>query len=160
MNREALYHKTVDILYQAYFNDTLEHGQCTSFAIGNIVAANCGFNFEHTVHGLLWFSASGRHEIAFWDYVFSTVNNHQAIYPDKAEEIHIKKQIDSTGYPWQELAQIEFAFETAPAGLSKADRMFNGLVAVLEVLKQLHEVVDISADIHRFETHRLTRTLV
>lgn len=51
-----------------------------------------------------------------------------------------KKQIDATGYSWQELARVEYAFESAKKGESADDWMFNGLMAVLDVLADIHGV--------------------
>lgn len=42
MKRPELYQKTVDILVKAYFDDTLQHGNCYACAVGNIIAGNCG----------------------------------------------------------------------------------------------------------------------
>jgi hypothetical protein len=51
-----------------------------------------------------------------------------------------KEQIDATGYTWQELARIEYAFERAPMSHSREDHVFNGLMAVVDVLCQIHEM--------------------
>src|SRR5688572_25079170 len=42
MKNKPLYHKTVDILVQAYFDDTLVSGHQCGCAVGNLVAANMG----------------------------------------------------------------------------------------------------------------------
>jgi hypothetical protein len=51
-----------------------------------------------------------------------------------------KVQIDATGYTWQELARIEYAFERAPMSYTREEHVFNGLMAVIDVLSQIHEV--------------------
>jgi hypothetical protein len=42
MIKEPLYHKTIGILVDAYFDDTLQHGNCSACAVGNLVAAAKG----------------------------------------------------------------------------------------------------------------------
>lgn len=144
-----LYNKTVDILFQAYYNDTLRHGDCYFCAVGNMVAAGCNFNFvsgmwDETIHA--------------WDDVFMTFND--AMYQRIHENNYVgeaKRQIDSTGYHWKDLSKIEYAFETADKGDSEEDYMFNGLVAVLEVLKQIHEIDDDTDQVERFTAHHKVR---
>lgn len=148
MNRPELYKKTTDILFAAYFNDTLENGICTACAVGNIIAANMGYSFSKKC----WISNQQQLMITEWDTVFITLGGSQKINPTQYRD-EAKKQIDSTGYHWQELAKIEFAFETADKGNSDEDYMFNGLVAVLEVLKSIHQVEDITPDLTRFRNH-------
>lgn len=123
MLKPELYQRTVDILVKAYFEDTLRHGDCSACAVGNLV--NYGKPKE------TW----------EWASVFYTGGMGQELFPcnyiGKA-----KDEIDSTGYTWQELAKIEYAFETAPKGISNDEWMFNGLMAVIDVLDQIHENTD------------------
>jgi hypothetical protein len=51
-----------------------------------------------------------------------------------------KFEIDSTGYSVKDLAKIEFAFETAQKGNTEDDWMFNGLMAVIDVLAEIHNI--------------------
>lgn len=123
MKNPELYNRTVDILVQAYFNDTLRHGNCSACAVGNIIKANGGFKG--------FFSN--------WAEVFMTVEGQQGICPENYEG-DAKSEIDSTGYAWQDLAKIEKSFESAKG--IKDEKMFNGLMAVIEVLDQIHENTD------------------
>ena len=167
MNRPELYRKTVDILYQAYFNDTLEHGKCVACAVGNIIRVNIGASISDTPFdtgkfvGDRQFLVDNQLQAPVWALVFMTMCNTrvQDVNPGEFRGL-AAQQIAATGYPWQELAKIEYAFETANKGSSDEDYMFNGLVSVLEVLKELHKVDDNSEDIYMFQSHRLTRTLV
>lgn len=167
MNRPDLYHKTVDILFDAYFNDTLKHSSCTKCAVGNIVAANMNLSvvdeyyFKGSDHeGCTQFiTKSGEIFPPYWQRVFVTRNGRDKVVNPVNLTGKALEQINATGYPWQELARIEYAFETAPRGSNAEDYMFNGLVAVLDVLKQLHEIDDNAADIARFEAHRLARCI-
>lgn len=151
MIREQLYKKTVDILFDAYFKGTLEHSDCNACAVGNIVAANCDeYVTQNRGFG--------------WPRVFTTVTNsdgsHQQIITPDNYDGEAKRQIEVTGYSWKQLAKIELAFETADKGTSDEDYMFNGLVDVLEVLKEIHQVEDEPAQTSktRFENHYATLT--
>lgn len=139
MNRENLYHKTVDILVQAYFNDTLEHDNCFACAVGNIVASGCNIELEKT-HGfsaVTWNSL----QLPYWKTVFLTGDCTQRVNPQNYKGI-AKKQIDATGYSWEQLAIIEYAFESAIKGNSSEEYMFNGLMSVIEALDEIHENKD------------------
>jgi hypothetical protein len=146
MKNEQLYKKTVDILVDAYFNDTLQNQNCYACAVGNIVAANIGMEFEkipdpYFVEKVVWPNteypgAEG------WAKVFcSTVPGYQRLSPDYYCG-EAKRQIDSTGYSWHELAQIEKSFEIATKGRQGDVFMFNGLMAVIDVLDEIHENKD------------------
>jgi len=178
-NRIELYNKTVDILYQAYFNDTLEHGNCCACAVGNIIAANMGKTFERVFDTVAstrprerwaWVGEKYPGEISRdfpdlrvergWGSVFYTNDEGRqrfyiGKYFGKAAE-----QIDSTGYQVKELARIEKAFETVGGSQSPEDRMFDGLVAVLETLKKIHEIDDNEDIIQKFSQHRKDKEAV
>lgn len=151
MNRPELYKKTVDILFQAYFNDTLKHGDCSACAVGNICLGN---GIER-----IWMGIVGSKNNAVWGEVFRTnsVKRKQFIFEENYKGV-AKEVIDVTGYKWQELARIEKAFELADKGSSEEDHMYNGLVAVLDVLKEIHEVEDDSQEQIRFKQHYQTLT--
>jgi hypothetical protein len=148
MNRPELYKKTVDILYQAYFNNTLEHGNCKACAVGNLVACNSGYRIARMLNGkLLWLDRTGRKVDSTWGDVFRTPP--KRLFRSQKQIIDLENffgssesQILSTGYNVDELARIEFSFETASKGKSDEDYMYNGLAAVLEVLKQIHNITD------------------
>lgn len=137
MIKEALYNKTVGILVDAYFNDTLRHGSCSACAVGNIVAAN----LEIKVFPKGGWSRS----LPYWSdvHIIDSLTHEQIFFEDghlyRKEGI---EQIKTTGYTPEQTAQIEYAFETASQGNSKEDWMFNGLMAVIEVLDKIHENTD------------------
>lgn len=167
MINEPLYKKTVDILYQAYFNDTLEHGNCYACAVGNIVAGNCGYEFKqarnycdqplgvHTGCGNLFWNKDNyfNDNATYYALNFGSDDNEPTLAADD--------QIKSSGYSLFQLHLIEKAFESVTAvneGLPKYtdEEMFNGLVAVLEVLKEIHQVTDddlITTNHKRFSDH-------
>ena len=145
MKNEQLYNKTIDILVQAYLNDTLAHGTFTACAVGNICAANMGtevVKLDGSRNKFKW----ANHHIApsmgsGWPLVFVTSEYCQRINMDEFAFL-AEKQIKSTGYAVLELAQIEFAFETASKGNSSDEWMFNGLMAVIDVLDKIHDNTD------------------
>jgi hypothetical protein len=52
----------------------------------------------------------------------------------------IRKQINSTGYTWRELMEIEKAFELGTMNKEVNDKsQFDGLMAVVECLDKIHE---------------------
>lgn len=136
MKRPELYNKTVDILVQAYFNDTLVHGNQCGCAVGNIVAANCGIRIKGKGDNLHWTVPSMISGDAIWfTYIQGDImNDHDG---EKAE-----KQISITGYNVSDIIHIERAFENALFGNSDDEWMFNGLMAVIDVLDQIHENTD------------------
>lgn len=133
MENPELYYKTVDILVQAYFNDTLRHGKCTACAVGNLVAYHMGYTYNYN---LGWSEGNSK-----WTSVFYTVFGEQYIMPIGYNG-DAKVEIESTGYQWEELAKVEYAFECAPYGKNDDEWMFNGLMAVIEALDQIHENTD------------------
>jgi hypothetical protein len=144
MKNKELFDKTIGILVNAYLNNTLVHNNCCACAVGNIIAANMQIKYDPY---LKW---TGR-QLA-WSKVFVSM-------PFKSDQIqrpwaytgNAKEQIDATGYAWTDLALIEAAFERAPKGTNKDERMFNGLMAVVDVLCQIHELDE--------KTKRVTKEL-
>jgi hypothetical protein len=130
MNKPELYQKTVDILVDAYFNDTLAHGNPCGCAVGNIVAANMGFKYKRIKSEI-------EYEDNVWPEWFGAVCKAFQISEDDQD-----LQIASTGYAADEIIEIEYAFENAYSGNSDDEWMFNGLIAVIEVLDQIHGNTD------------------
>lgn len=155
MINESLYKKTVDILYQAYFNDTLVHGNCHACVIGNLVAANTSRKYC-LVRGELRWSDDVELITDSWYRVFGTLFTGYRYMKLENYEGEARDQIEATGYHLIDLDKIECAFEKSNKGGTPEDYMFNGLVAVLEVLKQIHQVTDedlITTNHKRFSDH-------
>lgn len=156
MNRPELYNKTVDILVQAYMNDTLQHGNCHACAVGNLVAANCGYNMGQLG---LWYR-NGLLVVSSWPNVHCVNEDGQYLnfcnYTGEAKE-----QIDATGYSPIETAGIELAFEsTRENGNTDDERMFNSLLAVIDYLDKIHENEDATItnqSKQKFHDHRVSR---
>lgn len=137
------FENSVDVLVKAYLNDELEHGKCSACAVGNLVCA------AKSIKPMLLDPTAPGHKfecnrfsdgsMVRWDNVFMTAHGRQVILPDFYTG-EAQKQIDSTGYTWQKLARIEYAFETADCGNSDDEWMFNGLMAVVDVLADIHGI--------------------
>lgn len=149
MKREALYNKTVDILVQAYFNDSLEHSNCHACAVGNLIAANMGYSI--TTHKQQ--SSMANVLSKGWDGVFvyelpAGMGQEQPLEWLQYIKGDIKtpsdlclKQIASTGYSPTEINIIEEAFESVSI-FNEGDKMFKGLMRVVEALDKIHENTD------------------
>lgn len=141
MNRPDLYLKTIDVLKEAYFNDELEHGKCARCAVGNICKeAAEKLDISVTTWGWKFFTVAGEQIIARGeDELLSNGKIHK--FPPDTIGYELIKSADTliaaTGYTIDELAFIERTFECAPYG---ENRMFNGLVAVVDALDIIHEV--------------------
>lgn len=138
MTNQEKFNDTISILVKAYLNDTLEHCNCHACAVGNIIASKMGISITEGRYGMVW--PTGNDPVwfdAIWiDEVLSS-----KITPK------IKEQYESTGYTGSELARIEYAFEHCEAGDSDdgydsldPEYMFNGLMAVLDVLAEIHGI--------------------
>lgn len=138
---KATFENTMDILVKAYLNDTLKHGDSASCAVGNI--CNGEKEWAH-----LFVTLTDSHEqIIASDGQFIShklfENKTTRIPKDEIEMGKLNfalEVVNKTGYSVKELAKIEYAFETALKGESNDDWMFNSLLAVLEVVAEIHGV--------------------
>lgn len=175
MKNLELYNKTVDILFQAYFKGELEHGLCHACAVGNILkeaAAKVGVSnkrwavkfitllSEDYTHGSRQLIA-GKSELLFANMLFG----HYARTAENDNEVEILNEanllLENSPYPIEDLIKIEAAFEKGYCGQKRDDEewMFNGLVAVLDVLKQIHEVENDEPVKTKFKNHYQTLTV-
>ncbi len=138
MQRPELYQKTVDILVQAYFNDTLEHGNPCGCAVGNIIAANLGkkITMVTPTHASKLGWDGDKNSSGLW---YDCIRRPGDLLSNES-----KIEIKSSGYSVPEIIKIESAFEGArPSFRNKDDdTMFNGLMAVIEALDRIHENTD------------------
>lgn len=131
MNRPELFTKTYETLVTAWGRGELHFQDGCACAVGNI----CG----------------GRND---WVEAFSTpVNGHQNRdyldfgFPRNFDQVQASELIDSTGYTVEELANIEYAFESSIAYdfnrlYGTSEGQYIGLCAVMDVLWEIHEVED------------------
>lgn len=95
-------------------NDTLDHCDCTACAVGNLIRASMG------TRCISWFTTL-------------SLYRHEGI----AEPGQGARQMASTGYSIEQLDGIERAFECSS---QEGDWMFNGLMAVVDVLAEIHGI--------------------
>jgi hypothetical protein len=108
MKRQELYNNTVDILVQAYFNDTLAHCDCSACAVGNMIAGNCGYELKYVtedVSGFIWLH-NGKEIEPKWDELFVTYDNGNQKIEPRCFNLETKRQCEATGYNWHDLAAI------------------------------------------------------
>jgi hypothetical protein len=152
------FNHTVNVLVKAFFEETLVHANCYACAVGNIVADSIGtkvVKVRNELHDITWenrepYPALGGTFEPGWGAVFSTSDDWDD-YTDKSTKVQsidekyllssprARFHIDSTGYTWQELARIEFAFENVK-GSTETKRMFKGLMKVVDVLADIHGI--------------------
>lgn len=140
------FHETIDILVKAYLNNTLEHHKCSACAVTNIIGHTGWTRFFVTIQtdegdNIIQHRADGE-TILIPSLFFGAYAVPVHEVPD-----HVIKEreagllaIESSGYSIDELARIEFAFETSDRGNSKDEHMFNGLVAIVDVLAEIHGI--------------------
>jgi len=164
MKQKKLFERTLEVLVNAFTADKLVPGSFCSCAVGNMVAAACGYRVEFIAfscsneefYKLLTWMADEQTLVAApeWHHVFYTTTS-QKVYMD-AYHGKAKKEIDKTGYDVYDLMAIEEAFELASrsgedidpmAGMSLLQRLnytrersYLGAMAVLQVLGQIHEL--------------------
>jgi len=111
-------------LVKGYMKNTLATKTCICCAVGNIIA-ECN-NYIIDKENENWLTKEGLNKYPEWGNVFTTFYI-QSINEDNYKG-EAKEQIESTGYTWKELAQVEFTFEKTQGD------MFTKLMAVVEVL--------------------------
>jgi hypothetical protein len=142
MKNAELYHKTVNILVEAYFNDTLAHSDCSACAVGNIVAYNKGLKLKR-----IKFLDRSHVIVVNADYGantkwFEIVDFGGGIDEKALKDKETLEQISCTGYSPKEIVEIEHAFENCDKGNSEDEFMFNGLCAVIDALDVIHDNKD------------------
>ena|SRR5690606_5590736 len=125
---------TVGVLINAYLSGKLERGYCGLCAVGNILNGRTEWSvlFCTDSHG------KQRRGQELYGYLPAM----QLVTPEEYAVASTCALIDirRSGYTVDELAEVEFAFETAPKGSSLDDSIFNGLVAAIDALAKIHNV--------------------
>ncbi len=145
------FEKAYNALYNAFMHDTLASGACRACAVGNIVADAMGGKVEKLHIGQFHCDV----ENDWWKYLFLTSPTGQRIFKLKdngSVKYYRQKIFNLTGYRWYELAQVEMAFENNTeikryeydehTEQEIMEDQFNGLMAVMDVLIKLDEVVE------------------
>lgn len=146
MNNIKKFHETIGILVEAYLSEELAHGTCAACAVGNIISRKMGTKPKKKASrtGFYYQTCENGTDL-FWGDVFrSTELEGQLFYPH-AITPRIQHEISVSGYSLEELRRIEYAFENAPRNCPyfeyrNEEWMFNGLMAVVDVLAEIHGV--------------------
>ncbi len=145
------FERAYQALLTAFFDETLAKCNCTACAVGNIVAA--GYNtkvFKDKDTGDLKCNVVNRE----WSSLFVTLSNSkkqgqyfEKFYNKNYEDLLAIDNVNVTGYSVEELARVEFAFETntiiSYQNYFKYTRneimedQYNGLMAVVDVLCEI-----------------------
>jgi hypothetical protein len=147
MKNPELYHKTISILVKSYLENTLVHGNCQACAVGNLIAGNLNYKYskpiDEDLDQIKWDHCDSHRKEIFWYGVLGTAGGRSFLNLENYEGI-AKSQIDITGYSPQELLLIENRFESTykyfPTDSERENMMYNGLMAVVEALGEIHEV--------------------
>lgn len=148
------FNHTVNVLVKAYLNDTLQRGNCYACAVGNMVAEACGYKLSKLEYYITWINpVTECHQDSWW---LTAITNKSGLCIGEDDENNVAlglEEIDSTGYTLEELSRIEKAFElrsgllqnleSKHGKLSLQERIFHGLMAVIDQLADIHQV-DIS----------------
>lgn len=143
---------SVNLLVSAFLKDELKHGSCEACAVANILRPVCtakGIPFNRWANmfvtvGGVQYEAANDGEVIYVGFsgnrkVITTLespntNTHLKVLNE------MRELTKSSPYTKKELMLIERSFETAPRGNSEDDWMFNGLMAVVEVLADIHNI--------------------
>ncbi len=142
--------KAIDVFLDALNNGTLAKGTCTACAVGNLVAAGMNGTIikKRLSNGLHVYSCDKPN--GFWGSLFVTDMGEQTVHDHNLYASNIQENIKATDFTWEELAKIEFAFETntrlgytqyevhTPREI-RADQV-KGLEAVIKVMMEFDEV--------------------
>lgn len=149
MIKQELYHRTVDLLLDAYNECRLKHGQCDACAVGNI----CGSSYwaarfiTMDNEDQMINPSEFRGPVEDFDKL-RTYPNERWYNPDEKTILALQQRADeviaASGYSKEELMKIEFAFESSikdkKESANETKRQFIGLCAVLDALKEIHKV--------------------
>jgi len=124
MTNQKKFEHSVNVLLKALLNNTLVHGRCKACAVGNLIAASLGINIYLE-----------EHDWPKWRTNLYT--GHEWLHPEFDEIETANFFYRSVGYTQDQIYKIEHAFEAAPM---YDDWVLNGLMAVVDVLAEIHEI--------------------
>lgn len=144
--------KAYDSLYRAYREGTLAKGACSACAVGNIIAHALNAKIYMSMDRVTYLCDDNNR---FWVTLFGTSNSgvqrKTYLNSNSQEIIRLSEKLkDLTGYSVDEMAQIEFAFESSasiyPEDYQQYEKpeilisLYTGLTAVLEVMLKLDDI--------------------
>jgi hypothetical protein len=164
MKNKELFDKTVSILVKAYFEGTLRHTDPCGCAVGNLIAFNNNYKIVGSLEDavrLRWKNQIDSTVKQRWCSVhicgdftrsFTEFDSKRGHLDDATKKKRLEigvKQLKSTGYTPTQTALIERAFEIdwelTDIGDGDSDG-FKGLMAVVDVLQEIHECTDEERD--------------
>lgn len=125
------FHETVGILVKAYMNNELKHQDCQACVVGNLCGGSVLWRF------LFMTDETGKQRPTEFD------NFWRKYLHFDSKELLLEEATNvclSTGYTIDQLARIEYAFETTPQLIDEDEWMFNGLMSVVDVLADIHGI--------------------
>ena len=155
--------KAIDVFLDAVNNGTLAKGSCTACAVGNLVAHGMNGTISKVkskIGDYMVFQSDVKS--GFWSDAFVTSDGAQSVYENSFDDPWVLKNVEATDFTIQELAKIEFAFETnteityfkydstTPEEI-RADQI-KGLEAVVNVMMTFD---DVKADVKEVFTNKL-----
>lgn len=154
--------KAIDIFLDAVNNGTLTKGTCIACAVGNLVAHGMGGEIKFNPNRDYDNMFESNVENAEWKYAFCTRDGVQGRNKRVEESESVVKNVSATDFNIDELAEIEFVFETntkidifkykiATAEEIRADQI-KGLEAVINVMMTFD---DVKADVKEVFTNKL-----
>ena len=136
---EATFNNSVKVLVKAFLNGTLQKQNCMACAVGNLVAAAKGCVYSVIENGIV-------HTANIGDWYSSGVMNQCRNRADHKELV----EIAVTGYTFEQVVDIEAAFEGNGKNDDSMESQYEGLMAVVDVLATIHNV-----DLQQAETAKL-----
>lgn len=140
---KATFENSVNVLVKAFFNGTLQLGNCAACAVGNIIADSLGYTYkDHKFH------SDGNFTEKIWNeepYPNSSNNGwFKIMFSDESIGPETHHQILASGYSVDDLRKIEHAFETGLGCRNNkyqtSEWQFNGLMAVVDLLAEIHGI--------------------
>lgn len=137
---------TIGVLVNSYLKNTLVHHTCAACAVTNIIGHSGWSRFFVTIQ-----NSNGTDIIQYKaqesEILVPSILCGARVVPlsEVCGDTLIEREagfaaIVKSGYTIEELAKIEFAFETAARGNNEEEHMFNGLIAVVEQLADIHGI--------------------
>jgi hypothetical protein len=145
--------KAIDIFLDSLNDGTLIAGNCAACAVGNLVAANCGVKLYSKIDIYRDKTVSAEHDAVFlpelgrparlrsWIGLFCTGKKQtRANIKDFSSEVQEEMLaiVNRTGFTIDELAEIEYTFET----VARYQGVISALEAVVQVMLNFDDNVE------------------
>ena len=104
--------RAIDVFLDAINKGTLAKGKCSACAVGNLVAHGMGMEI-HPIKLMCFDGGIFNTKNTHWGDLFSTVGGKQFVHDVNPDSHDAMANIESTEFTFEELAKIEFAFESS-----------------------------------------------